>query len=492
MQVPNDQNEAPILEAMAKFLEKESTAFGVPGHQSGKGAADDVKQLIGEAAFKADCTPLKGLDDRRERQRVRQRAERLAAQAWGADHCFFSSNGSSLSNHAALLCVAAPGDKVLVQRSSHKSVLAALLVTGVEPVWLEPEFDEEWGISHGVPVGEVERQLAAHPDARAVLITSPTYYGVVPDLERLAALCHQHGKPLIVDEAWGPHFPFHPEMPRHALHAGADMTLGSIHKTMAGLTQASILLLKSELIPADVFNLAFDAFETTSVNSLILASMDAARRDYATRGEELVGRTLALARQTREAISAIDGLKVMGREVLSGDARSEMDETKVLIDVGALGVTGYACDEWLTNTKNLVVELSDERRIELCFTVGHDQQSVDTLVKSLQALPAFAAGPLEDCQRWPRPLPTHAELRSEALMTPSQAFHAPSTRVPLDEAAGRIAAEMLSPYPPGIPRVFPGERITPAQVEFMRVSYELGAFALDASDLELKTVRVVA
>jgi arginine decarboxylase len=236
--MPGDQTQAPILDALAEYRSSGSVSFGVPGHKSGKGATEDIKQVIGSAVFEADATTQKGIDDRRETQLTIQRAEKLAAEAWGADYAHLSTNGTSLSNHAGFLSIAAPGETVLVGRNAHKSVVAGLIMAGLRPVFLEPDQDDAWDIEHGISVAEMERQLAAHPEAKGAMIVSPTFFGVVPNLRALADVCHRHGKPLVVDEAWGPHLVFHPEMPPSAITSGADMALGSIHKMLAGLQGA--------------------------------------------------------------------------------------------------------------------------------------------------------------------------------------------------------------------------------------------------------------
>jgi arginine decarboxylase len=283
------QSSAPILDALVRFQKQESVSFGVPGHKSGQGAPDDIKRVLGEAVFKADATTQKGIDDRHENQRTIQRADHLAAEAWGASNAHLSTNGTSLSNHAAFLSVAAPGDTVLVSRNSHKSVTAGLILAGLRPVFLEPDIDEAWNIEHGIPVAELERKLAEHPEAKGAFVVSPTYFGVVSNIAALAEACHRRGKPLVVDEAWGPHMAFHPELPQHAIAAGADMSLGSIHKTMAGLQGASVMLLRSELISAERFALCYDLFESTSPPVQVLASIDATRRQFALEGGAILG-----------------------------------------------------------------------------------------------------------------------------------------------------------------------------------------------------------
>src|SRR3954452_10037985 len=208
-----DQTRAPIVEALAEFKAQGAISFGVPGHKSGKGAPDDIKQLLGATMFEADATTQKGIDDRRETKEVLQQAEHLAAEAWGAAYSYLSTNGTSLSNHAAFLSVAEPGDTVLVARNAHKSVIAGLIIAKLRPVFLEPDHDEAWDVEHGIPAAELERKLNQHPEAKGVFVVSPTYFGVVSNIGVLAEACHRHGKPLVVDEAWGPHMAFHPELP---------------------------------------------------------------------------------------------------------------------------------------------------------------------------------------------------------------------------------------------------------------------------------------
>src|SRR3954464_6062407 len=243
------QDQAPIVEALATYLGASVSSFGVPGHKGGKGAPADIRGLLGRYAFYADTTTQHGLDDRTASKKVIHKPEALAARAWGAKRCLFSTNGSSLSNHAVLLATANPGDVVLVSRNSHKSMIAALIIGGVRPVFLTPDYDPDWNIEHGIPLAEVERQLDAHADTKGVFVVSPSFYGVTSDLRSIAKLCHKRGVPLVVDEAWGPHSRFHPEMPTPALRCGADIAITSIHKTMAGLEQASILLWENKSMP---------------------------------------------------------------------------------------------------------------------------------------------------------------------------------------------------------------------------------------------------
>jgi arginine/lysine/ornithine decarboxylase len=489
---PDTQDRAPILEALQTYLRASPISFEMPGHHAGKGAPHAVTRLIGAQAFKADCTPLKGLDDRGERKRISHRAEKLAAELWGADECYFSTAGSTLSNQVAMRAAANPGDTVLVSRNSHKSLIGALVLAGVRPVFLEPSYDRHWDMGHGSSRAELAAKLEAYPDAKAVFIVSPTYYGVAPDVAGLAELCHARGLPLVVDEAWGPHFAFHPDMPKPAIRHGADIAVASIHKTMAGLEQASIMLRKSDLIAADRFNLSYDLHETTSPSSLILASIDATRRQFAQNGEKLVQNTLDLARQAREVLGAIDGIKVMGREVLDGDAAHALDETKVLLDISGLGVNGYEAEDWLIRNKMMTIGLSDERRMLLIFTLGIDQRSAQEMLTAFKDMAEWARDGGSDKKGYKGDLPHLSELKAELAMSPAEAFFAHTERVPLKDALGRVAAEMVSPYPPGIPRIVAGERINQAQLTYIEKSLSLGTFTYDSSDMDLRTIRVVA
>jgi arginine decarboxylase len=489
----DDQTSAPILDALAKYSKSGSVSFGVPGHKSGRGATPDIKRVVGAEAFAADATTQKGIDDRRETQRTIQRAEDLAARAWGADYAHLSTNGTSLSNHAAFLSVAVPGETVLVGRNAHKSVIAGLIMAGLRPVFLEPDQDAEWDIEHGIPVAEMERKLAAHPEAKGAFLVSPTFFGVVPNLRALAETCHRHGKPLVVDEAWGPHLYFHPELPQAAIASGADMALGSIHKMMAGLQGSSIMLLKSGLIPPDRFALCYDLFESTSPPVQVLASIDATRRQFVQEGEALLGALLERARRARAAFAEIPGIRVMGREVLDGDARHGLEETKVTLDISGLGITGYEADDWLTENINISMGLSDDRHLLACFTIGNDDKATDALIAGIRALATWAESrPASERHGRPPEMPARRDLQTRMEMTPAEAFFGRVEHVPLERAAGRVAAEMVTPYPPGIPRLVPGQLIDEPHVAFLRLGLEAGLFVLGTSDEQLKTVRVVA
>ncbi len=483
-----DQDRAPLLEAVQAFQDAGIQPFTVPGHKRGRGISAEVGDVLGYDTFAADIPLAGGADDLQMTRGVLAQAERLAADAFGAQRTFFGVNGSSLSNQVALLAVATAGETVVLARNVHKSMHTALILSGARPVYVQPRYDAALEVAHGVTPDDLAATLDAHPQARAAVVVSPTYYGVAADLPALAAVCHARDVALIVDEAWAAHFPFHPALPPAAMACGADLSITSIHKVLAGLSQASIINLQGPRIAAERVAHWTGLLGTTSPSMLILASIDACRRDMVRRGPTLLSHTLDLAAHARAAIAAMPGLQVLGREVVGRPGAAALDETKLTIDVQGTGLSGYAVDAWLRDHWRLTVELSDQRRVLALLTVADDAGSVDYLLRALSQLSAQAPG----ARHAPRhPTLTPPALPPEVAMTPRAAITAPACEVPLVRAAGRVAAEMLTPYPPGIPAVVPGERITAPLVAYLQDGLAQGMYVTGAADPSLQTVRVV-
>jgi arginine decarboxylase len=484
-----DHTRAPILEAIQAYNASGILPFTCPGHKRGRGLLGEAAAHgLGAEVYLEDVSMLNGADDRRESKDVQGQAEELAAEAMGADESYFSTNGSSLSAHVSVFSVARHGEKVLVVRNMHKSMVAALIMSGVRPVFLQPSIDDELDVEHGPTPEHVAEMLEANKDAKGVFIVSPDYYGVSCDVRGIAEECHKRNVPLIVDEAWGPHFAFHKELPPSAMECGADISFGSVHKTMNGLGQASIINLRGQLVDKDRFTLSFDLFEATSPSSLILASCDMARRQMVLNGQELWGRAIELGRHARSRLSNLPGLYVVGREVLEKQGAFALDETKLTVDVRGLGLSGYKASDWVLEQHKVTFELIDHRHLMAIISVGDTEETVDQMTDALIALHGWAERTKPDEIV---PLPHHRELGTELVMTPTEAFFAETRKVPLEEAAGEVIAEMVSPYPPGIPRLIPGERITETIVEYLRKGRDAGMFVVDPSDTELKTLRVV-
>jgi arginine/lysine/ornithine decarboxylase len=431
-----------------------------------------------------------GLDDRLSRGRVLERAQELMADAVHAEHTFFSTCGSSLSVKAAMLSVASPHRSLVVGRDAHKSVVAGLILSGVRPVWVEPSWDSERHLAHPPSADAFDKAFARHAEADGALVTSPTPYGTAADLRGIAEACHRRGKPLIVDEAWGAHLPFHDALPSWAMDAGADVCVTSIHKMGSGLEQGSVFHLQGDLVdPAELASRA-DLLGTTSPSVLLYAGMDAWRRQMVQHGHDLLDQALKLVGRTRAAIEETDGIHVNDVDDFCGPGLAAgFDPLPVIMDIEALRTTGYRATDWLREHHHLDLHLFDHRRISAQFTHADDDQSAARLLTALRDL-ADHAEELRDAPRVDVPSPE--ELRMEQACLPRDAYFEHHTDVPTHRAEGRIAAEMITPYPPGIPAVLPGERLTEPVLRYLTTGVAAGMNLPDAADKQLSTIRVVS
>ncbi|MEU3948882.1 ornithine decarboxylase [Streptomyces sp. NPDC029526] len=484
-----DHHRAPVLEALQEYRRTGQLSFTPPGHKQARGADPEVREVLGDAVFLGDVLAIGGLDDRLTRGRVLQRAQELMADAVHADHTFFSTCGSSLSVKAAMLTVAGPHEKLLIGRDAHKSVVSGLILSGIEPVWVEPRWDAERHLAHPPSAAEFEQAFQDHPDARGALITSPTPYGACADLAAVAEVCHRRARPLIVDEAWGAHLPFHPDLPSWAMDAGADICVTSIHKMGSGLEQGSVFHLRGDLVTPALLGIRADLLDTTSPSVLIHAGLDGWRRQMALRGEELMGAALELCGEVRAAVEEIDGMHVNDRADFCGPGRADdFDPLPCVIDLDGLGVSGYRAADWLREHRGVDAHLVDHRRIGMQITHADDRETAGQLLSALKDL-ARAAPELPRGSRVEVPDP--GELRLEQVLLPRDAFFGPAEEVPVGEAAGRVAAEMITPYPPGIPAILPGERLTEPVLRYLRTGLDGGMFLPDPTEPSLETVRVV-
>ena len=486
-----DQSSAPILDALVAAQRLNLTGFGAPGHGQGRGATADVVRLLGAKIFKADLLTLKGLDDRTETGQALQMAHALAAEAWGARLCRFGTGGSTQNLHCALAAVARPGDEVLMAANCHKAEFSAAVFAGLSPVVLPVTADPEWDLEHGVSVEALTQTLDAHPKARAVVLVSPTYFGVTSDIARLAEVCHSRGVPLVVDAAWGAAYGFNDRLPANPVRLGADIVVMSVHKTMGALGQGSALLVGGDLVELDRVALAYELFETTSASVAILASLDATRREHALHGARLWDRVLDIAGRTRRSLSKIEGVRVLGRERLDGDGAFDLDQTKITLDLAGLGVSAYAADDWMVDHHKVSLGLSDDRHALAILSVGVTARGAQALVAAVRALSADARKHPERFSQPAPSLPHHRDLRVEMAMPAAEAFAAETEMVPYAAAAGRIAAEIIAPAPPGVPRLIPGQRISPEHVAYLIGHRDAGVFVLDPADPGEHRLRVV-
>jgi arginine decarboxylase len=467
-----DHSAAPFLDALVDYHVRDRYGFTPPGHRRGRGADPRARAALGEDTFRSDVLATAGLDDRTSSHGYLSRAEELMADAVGAEQAFFSTCGSSLSVKAAMLAVAGGQGNLLISRDAHKSVVAGLVFSGVQPQWIRPRYDARLHVAHPPSPEQVEQAWQKHPDAAGALIVSPTPYGTCADISSIASLCHRRGKPLIVDEAWGAHLPFHPDLPTWAMDAGADVCVVSVHKMGTGFEQGSVLHRQGDLVDPDQLSACADMLMTTSPNVMVYAALDGWRRQMVQHGHHLLDAALTLAGQ-----------------FLGAEASHDLDPLHVVIDVSDLGVTGYDAADWLRENHRLDMGLSDHRRIEATLSLADDDQTAARLLSALTDLTKQAS-------TLPRArqveLPSAAELELEPAMLPRNAFFAPKETVAADQAVGRICAEQITPYPPGIPVIIPGERITAGLLDYLCSGVSAGMQLPDAADPTLGTIRVVS
>jgi arginine decarboxylase len=489
--VTERQDQTPYLDALCDYARRRPARLHVPGHKGGPGADPGMLEAFGEQAVSLDIPALTHGIDVGVDPTPFEHAQRLAADAWGARRAWFLINGASQGNLAAGLALAHRGSDVVVQRNAHSSVIDSLVMSGMRPTFAAPEVDEELGIAHCLTPETLERALAATPRAVGAWVISPTYFGAAADVRALAAVAHERGVPLIVDEAWGAHLAFHEDLPEHALAAGADLVISSTHKIVGSMTQSAMLHLGHDaggLIGEDTVDRAVTLTESTSPNSLLCGSLDAARRQAAVHGRELLGRTMAELARTREEIQAIDGLDVLDERLAGRPGVFAYDPLRLAVDVRGVNASGYELAPMLRDIDDINLELYGQNVLVAVFGLGErGLPEAARLVVALRiAVERVGLDPGGAGASFAAPPPW-----GELAMTPREAYLGAQEVVPAELAAGRIAAESLATYPPGIPNVLPGERLTAETIAYVQHTLELGGSVRGASDRLLRTVRVV-
>jgi arginine decarboxylase len=493
-----DQQEAPYLDAVVSYVARNPGRFHIPGHK-GTGADRGLIEALGEAALLNDVPAgIEGIDVGPEPTPF-QRSQRLAADAWGARRSWFLLNGASGGNHAICMTLAhatgklrtGPPDRgpVVVQRNVHSSIIDGLVLSGLRPTFVAPEIDPELGIAHCVTSEALARALDAEPDAEAVLLVSPTYFGAVARIEELAEVAHARDIPLVVDEAWGSHLYFHEELPTGALRGGADLVLTSTHKIVGSMTQSAILHLgDGGRLDEDIIDRSVTLVESTSPNALLTASLDAARRYAATMGHELLDDTLATLSRTRERVRQIPGLDVLDERLAGRASVAAWDPLRLSVDVRGTGATGHRIAELMRAKDDVVLELFSENVIVAVFGLGETETApAERLIEALShAVEEIDSSDLEKRRAFAEPPPW-----GPLELAPRDAFLGPQEVVEFEQAEGRIAAESLAAYPPGVPNVLPGERLTGPTIAYIADSLAHGGLVRGASDRSLRTIRVV-
>ena len=449
-------------------------------------------EAFGEQALRMDIPALTYGVDLGEEPTPFEQAQRLAAQAWGAKRAWFLINGASQGNLAAGLALAHRGSDLVVQRNAHSSTIDALVLSGMRPTFAAPEVDDELGIAQCLSEATLARALDATPNAVGALVISPTYFGAVANVRGLAEVAHSRGVPLVVDEAWGAHMAFHEDLPEHALSAGADLVISSTHKIVGSLSQSAMLHLGAGglgVIGEDTVDRAVTLTESTSPNSLLAGSLDAARRQAAVHGRELLTKTMATLAITRAEIQAIDGLDVLDERMTGRPGVFAYDPLRMAVDVRGVAASGYEIAPMLREIGDINLELYGQNVLVAVFGIGERNLAEEAarLVAALRtAVERVGLDPDGTTASFAPPPPW-----GELVMTPREAYLGAQEVVPASEAPGRIAAESLATYPPGIPNVLPGERLTAETLAYIRQTLEVGGSVRGASDRLLRTVRVV-
>ncbi|MEZ2718509.1 aminotransferase class I/II-fold pyridoxal phosphate-dependent enzyme [Niallia circulans] len=480
------QHETPLYHGLLEHVKRDPIQFHIPGHKKGNGMDPEFRNFIGENALSIDLINIGPLDDLHYPKGMIKHAQQLAAEAFGADHTFFSVQGTSGAIMTMIMSVCGPGDKIIVPRNVHKSVMSAIIFAGAIPIFIHPEIDKNLGISHGITVESVQHALDIHPDAKGLLVINPTYFGISADLKTIVDLAHSYDIPVLVDEAHGVHIHFHEELPMSAMQAGADIAATSVHKLGGSMTQSSILNMRGDLISYKRVQSILSMLTTTSTSYLLLASLDVARKRLATEGKELIDKTINLAQYIRRQINDIEHLYCVGEEILESDSAFDYDPTKLIISVKDLGLTGHDAEEWLRKHYRIEVEMSDLYNILCIITPGDSEREANILIDALKALAVERKDKASKVEA--RVMLPNIPLLA---LTPRDAFYSETELIDFDDSVGRVIAEFIMVYPPGIPIFIPGEIITEDNLAYIKRNMEAGLPVQGPEDYDFKKLRVI-
>lgn len=519
------QHQTPLVEALISCISSKHVAFYTPGHKRGAGIAPVLRDLLGDKLFAADLSELTELDNLGAADGAIALAQDLAAQAFEAKRTWFLVNGSTCGIEAAILAVCNPGDKIILPRNVHISVISGLIISGAVPIFIQPEYDTQMDVSYSITPKALDMTLKQHPDARAVMLVYPTYEGICGDLATLAQIAHRYHLPLLVDEAHGSHFCFHPQFPTSALAAGADLSVQSIHKTLGAMTQGSMLHVSHDCMNSDRINTdrlakALRMLQSSSPSYILMAALDAARSQMGTIGKELMSQALELANFARSQISNIPGLKLL--EQPSGtnhtaDGFFALDPTRITVNVAELGLTGFAADDILETEYAVRAEFSSLSCLTFIITFANSLADIKQLIIGLQSLSNLVLKSrykhnkkyqnenllntgINDrkTDKLTELLPNQkllwdnfTNIPIQQQITPREAFFASTTPIPFDQASNYICAETVCPYPPGVPILIPGELIHDEAVNYLKIIKKMGGLITGCADTSLQTIQVI-
>ena len=477
-----DQTRAPLLEALRALRASRVVPFDVPGHKQGRGNPE-LTAFLGRQCMEADVNSQKPLDNLCHPVSVIREAEMLAAQAFGAAHAFFMVGGTTSAVQSMILSVVRRGDEIILPRNVHRSVIGALILCGAVPVYVNPQTDKRLGISLGMSVADVKDAIEAHPNAKAVLVNNPTYYGVCSNIREIVRLAHGKGMKVLADEAHGAHFYFGEGLPVSAMAAGADMAAISMHKSGGSLTQSSLLVIGSDVSEGYVRKV-INLTQTTSASYLLMVSLDISRKNLATRGREIFAKVQELAQYARDEINDIGDYYAYSRELNNGDTIYDFDPTKLSIHTLDIGLAGVEVYDILRDEYDIQVEFGDVANILAYISVGDRERDIERLVSALAEIRRLY-------KRSRAGMMAMEYINPEVVVSPQEAFYAETEALPIERSAGHICAESVMCYPPGIPILAPGERITPDIIRYIRYMKEKGGSLTGLEDINIEYIKVL-
>ncbi len=455
-----NQNKTPLFDAVKKYIDDNVLAFHVPGHKHGRGI-QELTEYLGQKTLSMDVNGMEDLDYANNPTGVILQAQKLMADAFGAENSYFLVNGTTSGVQTMILSSCEPGCRIILPRNAHRSTIGGIILSGAIPVYVQPEINTQLGIAMGVSVESIKAAIKRNPHAKAVFVINPTYYGMASDLKSIIRVAHRHDMAVLADEAHGAHMSFHDDFPLTAMEVGADMSAVSVHKTGGSLTQSSVLLSRGGLIPQDKIKHALGLTFTSSASYLLMCSLDIARKQLAVNGEMLLSKALRLARYARSEINKIEGLYAFGYELTESSGCFDFDETKLGINVARLGYTGYEVETILRKKYNIQVEMSDMHNILAIISIGDTDEDVEAFVCALRQI-AYERN--DKRVQYDVSVPGSLEL----IVSPRDAFYNNKKTVRLEDAVGEIAGELVMAYPPGIPVICLGERITADIIDYIK------------------------
>ena len=452
-----DQKRMPLYEAILEYNEKSPAFFHIPGHRYERGINETWRKKVGDEIFKFDLSETPLTDDLHHASGPIKEAEQLAAELWGADYTHFLVNGSTCGNQVMVITTSHGGDKIAIPRNAHKSVLMGLIIGGGKPVYIMPQIEPEWGLHGGITPGQVEEMFQQNPDCKGVLVVSPTYYGITSDLEGLGAI-----------------------------EQGADMAVQSIHKVTGSLTQSSMIHIKSDRVKKNLLEANLTLVQSTSPSYLLMTSLDCARQHMALHGAEMIDRAVDLARDARKRLNQLEGITCAGKELIGRAGIHDLDETRLIISADDIGITGFELKKMLFDEYDVEVELADYRNVLAIVTYANEPEEIDKLVNAMADISDRFSDEGE-------PLPPGEKLppQPDYVLSPRAAYFNERERVPWVETRGRIVAEMIAPYPPGIPVIYQGERMSAEVWDYIEAFRQRNGHIHGPSDPTLSTLMVI-